>query len=1047
MKTLKQLEICNMRYERLCTLLDNSGIGVSNVTETNTLNEIPELSFKYPVEDDHGKYMYLSNENLVLCNGQYYRIKTTEVHHDNDGTKYINVTCRLLSESLQYSVITVAEQTPKTAIQLMKIALGYDDKDVPETGWYIGHVTVDGLMKRGLEAVEDSRFSVLLTIAEKFQGMLKFDTVNKTVDLLKIDKTADAKLNLKISKDLKNVQITYDTSEMITRLYCFGATDENSNELNIMDVNPTHNAYIENYDYYKQLGYKQDEIEKHPEIFTKTTIWRDTNYYDAHDLYEDGKKKLADMAVPSIEVSIEALDLSQFGNTRMVDLQLGDVVEVNDSDLGARFTCNVTSIQRDYDNPHILTLTVTSLIQYKDMLAKLFSQISTAGTLVSANGTIDGSKVVHLKTYQIDDLSAKYIDSDTINAKFATIDNLNATKIQTEKLFADYAKISDLEVTNAYIKDLQAYKLKAHEAFLDKASIYDLSVTNEDVQNLKAEYAEIDELVAKKADIEQLNAEVASIDQMFANYATVENLNATNAKITNLESTKASVDDLKATNADITTLNTSVGDINSLLSGQLTSSNVQAGGITSDSLTIKDGFITNAMISFLTADKITSGAIDTSKVTVHSGDGNTIFSDNTIQVKDANGQVRVQLGKDSNDDYNIYVVASDGKVMFDATGLHKDGIREQIISDDAVLDNANISGSKLNIDSVVDEINTNGTSTIKATKVYLDQDKQTLDVGFNNIKTTVDGNKQNIAKNTTDISVANGRIDSLIESTTINNDDGTTSTLKDEYSKINQTVGSLQTEVSSQKSTVDSNTKEIEAVKNENSTINQSLTSIEQRVSNVEKSSVDFGNSDDYKQLKAQVSQTTTDLDGFKTEVANTYSVKSETDDTFSKLQSRTSTLESTTEGLSSSLTTLDETVKKKADNSTVVDLNTTVSNLSSTVDGFKTEVSNVKDSLTSKADNKTVEDIQSKQSTFQTTLDGLSQNLTDYKSTNDGKVNNVAQSVSTLSNTLNGFKTEVSSTYVSRTALDDLSVGGYNMIHESLTLDYTDYDFSSETS
>lgn len=1047
MKTLKQLEICNMRYERLCTLLDNSGIGVSGVTETTTLNEIPELTFKYPVEDEYGKYMYLSNENLVLCNGQYYRIKTTEVHHDNDGSKYINLTCRLLSESLQYSVITVSEQTPKTAIQLMKIALGYDDNDIPETGWYIGRVTVDGLMKRGLEAVEDSRFSVLLTIAEKFQGMLKFDTVNKTVDLLKIDKTADAKLNLKISKDLKNVQITYNTSEMITRLYCFGATDENSNELNIMDVNPTHKAYIENYDYYKQLGYKQEEIEKHPEIFTKTTIWRDTNYYDANDLITDGRKKLADMAVPTIEVSIEALDLSQFGNTRMVDLQIGDVVEVSDTDLGAKFTCNVTAITRNYDKPHILNLTVTSLIQYKDMLAKLFSQISTTGTLVSAGGTIDGSKITHLKTYQIDDLSAKYLDTDTINAKFATIDDLNATKIQTEKLFADYAKISDLEVANAYIKDLQAYKLKAREAILDKASIYDLSVTDANVENLKAENAEINNLVAQKADITQLDAEVASINSMFANYATIENLKATNAEVTNLKSTKASVDDLKATNGNISTLDSNVGDIQSLLSGNITSSNIQTGGITSDSLSIKDGFITNAMIAFLNADKITSGAIDTSKVTVHSGDGNTIFADNTIQVKDANDKVRVQIGKDSNGDYNIYVVAADGATMFDATGLHKGGIREQIISDDAVLDNANISGFKLNIDSVVNEINKDGTSTIKSTKILLNKDNQTLDVGFNNIKTDVDNNKNNINKNTTDISAANGRIDTLIENTTITDSDGNTTTLKDEYSKIDQTVGSLQSEISKQKSTIDTNTQDIKSVTTESSSIKESLGSIEQRVDKVEKSSVNFVNLDDFKQLKSDVSNTKTDLDGFKTSVANTYAIKSETDKSFGELQSKTQELESTTDGLTSSVSQLDETVKTKADNSTVVDLNTSVSNLSNTVEGFKTDVSKVKETLTSKADNKTVQDIESKQSSFENTLDGINQNLTDYKSINDGKVNNVVTSVSNLSNTLNGFKTEVASTYVSRTALDDLSVGGYNMIHESLTLDYTDYKFNSATS
>lgn len=250
-----------------------------------------------------------------------------------------------------------------------------------------------------------------------------------------------------------------------------------------------------------------------------------------------------------------------------------------------------------------------------------------------------------------------------------------------------------------------------------------------------------------------------SVDEADIRYASIETLKAVNADIDNLKTNKldatyadiinANVESLKAVNADIANLkvdyekvgilDASVADIKTLIFGSATGTTITTDFSNSVIAVLGEAQIKSAMIDSLDASKITALDINTTNVLVHSEDGKSQWEDNTIQISDSN-RVRVQIGKDANSDYNMYIWDKSGNLMFDAIGLTDKGIQRQVIRDDMVKDNADIAASKLNIESLFNVINNDGSHTLNSTKIYVDSEQQTLDSVFKSIQTTVGGN-------------------------------------------------------------------------------------------------------------------------------------------------------------------------------------------------------------------------------------------------------------------------------------------------------------------
>ncbi len=351
----------------------------------------------------------------------------------------------------------------------------------------------------------------------------------------------------------------------------------------------------------------------------------------------------------------------------------------------------------------------------------------------------------------------------------------------------DMVQIIDVK-GNTHLLPLQSvtYNLSGNGLTMDIKSIYKVNSISKGTSVRKA--------------VSELNEEIIKTNILVA-----DEIEAVTASIDILNAGKANIEELIAVRGDIGQLDVQIADIQTLVNGNLTSDNIHSLILTSDKVSVDNGFIKNAMIDSLNADKINGGSIDTNNVNIVSDDGSLQIIGDLMQFKDDNGNVRIQMGRDTSGDFTF--------ILYDETGkgqlLNKDGITASAIADglivnDMVAGNANISGSKLDIDSVIKVINEDGSETIKSNRIYLDEKNQSLEVAFNNLTTktdSLDGDVGNLVEtvgtHTTSLNVMQGEIDTLISDTTITKENGEVVSMKDDYSSFKQTVDGIESKVGS----------------------------------------------------------------------------------------------------------------------------------------------------------------------------------------------------------------------------------------------------------
>lgn len=358
-----------------------------------------------------------------------------------------------------------------------------------------------------------------------------------------------------------------------------------------------------------------------------------------------------------------------------------------------------------------------------------------------------------------------------------TVEDIDLSKyVKTEVLESDY-----IVAVNAKIDNLETKLVDA-----DTVIANDLTAINARIDNL-----DVGEITAGFVRTEYLEANYITASQISGAYATISRLEVSEGKITTLESATANIGDLS----------TKVGKIDTLIYGSASGNSIHSSFANSVVALVGDAKIKSAMIESINASKITAGDIITNNVAVKSYDGRLVISDETIQISDSS-RVRVQIGKDASNDYSIYIWDASGDLMFSGNGITDKAIKSGIIRDDMVSDNADISASKLDIDSLFEVINEDGSNSLKATKVKFDEKGQTLEVAFSNLTSTVQDHGEHIEDHGTRLSVVEGKIESEMWTQDISDLEGKYSTLSTDYSNLTQTVDGISSEVSSNTSRI-----------------------------------------------------------------------------------------------------------------------------------------------------------------------------------------------------------------------------------------------------
>ena len=301
--------------------------------------------------------------------------------------------------------------------------------------------------------------------------------------------------------------------------------------------------------------------------------------------------------------------------------------------------------------------------------------------------------------------------------------------------------------------------------------------TSKAVERMYSELITTKELVAKKVDAEWVKANTVTSEKVISieadilsiknNYLQTNEADIKYATIEKLDGVEGKFEDFYAKDFEsavshISDLTAEVEKVNTLMFGSASGGSLTTEFSNSIVANIGDAQIKSAMIESIAADKITAGKIYTNLVEILSESGNLDIIDNTIQIKDNNKVTRVQIGKDAANDYNIYVWDKSGNLMFDALGLTEKGVIRKVVRDDIVQDNANINASKLDIESLFNVINEDGSHTLKSSKIYVDANKQTLDVAFKDMTTNVTNLQNAVTTQGTQLTAVQGQISSKI---------------------------------------------------------------------------------------------------------------------------------------------------------------------------------------------------------------------------------------------------------------------------------------------
>lgn len=174
-----------------------------------------------------------------------------------------------------------------------------------------------------------------------------------------------------------------------------------------------------------------------------------------------------------------------------------------------------------------------------------------------------------------------------------------------------------------------------------------------------------------------------------------------------------------------------VAMIDNLLAGNVSAELGHIISLTADNVSISEAVIKDLIAAQITVSMLKAGDISTDTFHIVSDDGGIEIAGNTMQFKDANDVIRIQIGRDANDEFTFCLYDETGEgVLIDSTGVHESAISDGLIVNDMIAPET-ISKDKLAFNVVEGDENGN----LDAGKVIING--KGVDIEFQSIRTEI----------------------------------------------------------------------------------------------------------------------------------------------------------------------------------------------------------------------------------------------------------------------------------------------------------------------
>lgn len=380
-----------------------------NIEQNIKLGQINELSFTVPYEIEKD-FALVRNPNVDKLKSRYlvrasfkdqkewFVITNLNNIFNEDGKEFLSVKLYSLGFQLADKKIRtwvgvyIDGEFRKESLNAQQVL----EDLLSETTWGLDYIDSEFLTKyRSFDFNNTTVLDAVFEVAKTFGAILKWDTENKTISLLKQENVGINKgFRLSYGKYLKSLSKEERSDEMITRLRVYG-----KDGLSIQRVNPLGTDYIEDFSYFMQ-GFQRDENKN---TISSSEYMSDELCHALLDYQEFVATKEGEFqSLLTQKEDLESQKVTKENELSTLEMELKQIQDTIDVKQTSGQDAS-EELQQEQDKLNEIAAKEAEIADLENQIANIDSQINQLRSDLSIENHLTSEQIIELNDYIIEE--------------------------------------------------------------------------------------------------------------------------------------------------------------------------------------------------------------------------------------------------------------------------------------------------------------------------------------------------------------------------------------------------------------------------------------------------------------------------------------------------------------------------------------------------------------------------------------------------------------------------------------------------------------------